>query len=283
MRCVDSMIYLALGLLVVLALPAGGDEIDIENAPTPTRLIELLPEGGIQAVDMDVLTITEAFKNGGRTPTLDTYTHWRMKPEDGKLVIELISGRPKPRDVTTKQRWVYNAEGEFESYQEVLVSKGSRVADLIGKIEDDQVVIKPNPEVKGLKRNRDLQRSISLEIFKTHVPNAWIPLVRSYHIRAGNLGYNFATVDLIRNAEKIKRSAEDVGTESLTVGDQAVIGHLILEKRSYKSKRKSNSPTQSMVLKDGGVFSGQSQNGDFTFKTRRATSEEVRERFYFED
>lgn len=283
MRCVDSIVYLALGLLVVLALPVGADEIDIENAPTPTRLIELLPEGGIQAVDMDVLTITEAFRKGGRYPSLDTYTHWRMKPEDGKLVIELISGRPKPRDYNTEQRWVYNAEGELESYQEVRVSKGNRVADLIGKIEDDQLVIKPNPEVKGLKQNMALQRSISLETLKTHVPNAWIPLVRSYHIRAGHLGYHFATVDLTRNAEQIKRSVEDVGTESLTVGDQAVVGHLILEKRSYKSKRKSNSPTLSMVLKDGGVFNGQSQNGDYTFKTRRATSEEVRERFSFED
>ena len=33
--------------------PAFAEEIDIENAPTPTNLAELLPEGGIDAVQVD--------------------------------------------------------------------------------------------------------------------------------------------------------------------------------------------------------------------------------------
>lgn len=286
-----ALIDLRLFLIVLLLCPtvfADVAEIDIENAPTPTRLAELLPEGGIDAVHVEAWTITKATNKNIPIPSLDKYTHWLIQPVDGKLVVQIRQCYPEPRRSLTVQRYTYNAAGELEAYHEIRKMRGNLTADMIGKVEGDQLVIKPNPEATGLNANLSRERSVPLKTFETHVPIAWVPLVRAYHMRLGHLGYHYATVDLTRSAEKIEHTAEDVGEELLQIDGKEAAGHLLMETSQREARRKGSnrSPaveSQTMVLKDGGVVSSKSQQGKYAYTARRVSEKEAGKHFEQEE
>lgn len=275
----------AAALVILFVLPALADEVDIENAPTPTRLVELLPEGGFDAVKLDVWTSTTMTMQDGRISPLNSYHHWSIKTDAGKLVIELALCRPMPHGSKTLQRFIYSADGTLEAYHELRESRGKPTADLIGKVEGDELVIKPNPEVGILNANLSRERSVPLATFDTHVPVAWVPLVRAYHMRNGHLGYEYATVDLTRSNEKIKRSVEDVGSEQVEVAGESVLGHLLLEKivREGKGKRQGvATESQALVQTNGAAFNGTSRQKRYTYTTKRVSEEEARDRLGIE-
>lgn len=282
-----AVIDFRLLLLVLLLCPAAfaeDAEIDIENAPTPTQLLELLPEGGIDAVHIEAWTLTKATREKMPIPTLDKYSHWLVKTVDDRLVVQLRQCYIGRRNSLTVQRFTYSSAGEFEAYRETRRSRGQLTADMIGKVEGDQLVIKPNPEATGLNANLSRERSVPLETFKTHVPIAWLPLVRAYHIRQEHLGYHYATVDLTRSAEKFSRKVEDVGSEVLEIGGKQAIGHLLMETTQREAKAKGSSQAQAtqwqiMVLQGGGVVSSTCKQGRYTYTTRYCPDKEAREAF----
>lgn len=271
-------------LMIVITLSAVCEEVDIENATTPTRLIDLLPEGGIDVVDIDAWTITTISGREGRGVTSETYTRSRIRSVDGKLVVELQTGRPAPHGMLTLKRFVYTAEGQLEAYYEIRESRGNRTADMIGRVEDGELVIEPNPEVGVLNANLSRTRRVPMETFETHVPVAWLPLVRAYHIRKGHLGYQVNTVDLTRSADKITRSIEDVGSETIEVDGQAVTAHLLLETTSRERRGQTvTTSAQTMAQQNGALVSSQSKQGAYTYTTQRKAEQTVREKFGLED
>jgi hypothetical protein len=270
-------------LVVLLPVPTLADEIDIENAPTPTRLTQLLPEGGIEAVQLESWSVTEMTGPNGRVFTSDTYTHWSYKVVEGQLVMQISMGRAMPHSYLTQQRFTYTAEGELVAYHEVRESRGNRTADLIGKVEGDELVIKPNPEVGVLNENLSRERRIALKDFETHVPVVWAPLVHAYHIRSGHLGYSYATIDLTRSGEKISRSVEDLGTETIELQGDETDGHLLVENTTReRSGKKTTSSSQTMVLKNGSAIRSKSKNGRYAYLTKRVRFEDISEKFGLE-
>lgn len=271
-------------LTVLLALPAAAEEVDIENAPTPTNLLALLPEGGIEAVQLDAWAVTEASGPNGRTFTLDYYTHWSIKTVDGKLVLEVRQRRPMQRQSLTLQRFTYTAAGDLETYREIRESLGKLTVDMIGRVEGDELVIKPNPKAGIMNPNLARERSVPMETFETHVPIALMPLVRAYHIRQGHFGYHYATIDLTLSGKKVSCVAEDLGSEKLEIQGKGAVGHLLLEKKSHDQRGKQiSTQSQTMALQDGSIVSSQSKNGQYTFVTRHVALEDIRERFGIEE
>lgn len=278
---------LRLLLIVLLMCPAAlaeDVEIDIENAPTPTNLLELLPEGGIDAVDIEAWVVMKATHNKMPIPSMDRYSHWSIKPVDGQLVVQLRQCYPEPRRSLTVQRYTYTSKGDLVAYHEIRKSRGVLTADMIGKVEGDELVIKPNPKADGLNASLSRERRVPMKTFETHLPIALTPLIRAYHIRMDHLGYHFATVDLTRNAEKIARTAEDVGTETLQIDGQEVVGHLLMETSQREAQRKGSSralatQSQTMVLKDGGTISSTAKQSKYIYTTKRVPEKEARERF----
>ncbi|MFK7789455.1 MAG: hypothetical protein AB8C95_08220 [Phycisphaeraceae bacterium] len=267
--------------LLLVSLPSVAEEIDIENAPTPVGLLELLPEGGINAVQLEAWVISTRSNRQGQVGTLGSYTHWSIKPVDGKLVVQMKQGWAPPRQFSTLQRFIYTAEGELDAYHEIRESQGKPTANMIGKVEGENLVIKPNPEVGVLNISLSRERTVAMETFATHVPVAWMPLVRAYHLQSGHLGYEYATVDLTRSSEKIGRSVEDVGAEIVTIQGKEHVAHLLLEQRSRKNRtnQQADGKSKTMVLSDGSTFSSVLKHGQYTFTSRRVSIEDVRKSF----
>jgi hypothetical protein len=259
------------------------EPIDIENAPTPIRLPSLLPDEGIEGVAIDAWTKTTTYRNGVKSGSAEAFRHWLVGKWDERIVVETTLAYAGNSGMRVTQRFTYSLPGELESYREIRIHRGELRTDMIGRIEGDEMVIKVNPDAKEkhpeLKLQLNRERRIPVKVFATHVPLAWMPLVRAYHIKNGHLGYVYKTIDLTRNAEKITHSFEDVGSERLAWEDGEVVGHLLLgSSENEMPNRSSTSQVQMMVTLDGVTFRSDSTREEWRFLTERISAEQAIER-----
>lgn len=278
-------LLLVVVLWAVMLPAAGGGEPfeDIENAKTPTTLTELLPEGGIDAVDIDYLMYTRSLKNG-KPRGRDDITHYTVKPVDGLLVFKTdqqsIGVRDSRRTITTS----YTAKGELVSYQYNYYRHGYKMMVYEGWVQDGELIINTtrfNADGDAVAEFRE--RRQSLEPYETAIPVQWQPLVFAYHTRQGSLGYRFDRADLSRNNIGDENRYEDVGTEQIEVDGKKKQAHLLIGKRASERGRRYNEPEtlQTLVLPNGEVFSRRFTIAECEYISQRITAQEAREKYGF--
>lgn len=269
-------------LLFTFALPAWcetlGPDVDIENVPTPLTLPELLPPGGIDAVDVDFWMRIEASYDG--RPMDSRFIHWQIKPVDGQLVFTLESGTAGNSKLHSCAQITYAKTGELTAYRNVSYLHGKKASEVVGTVVDDQLVLKDTTfEGNGQSVTTETK---SLKPFETTVPSEWFSLIAAYHIRKGSLGYQFERTDTAYRFQHADTIIEDVGTEQVEWNGKTYTARMLLGKRTF-DKRKADKPDsklQYLVLPNGELMYMRNLYFGYKFLGNRVTKEAIQKEFW---
>ncbi len=273
------------GLLLMVVLTgsvawAQEEEFDIENVPTPVLLKELLPAGGIDAVDVDYWLCMQMTDADGQVLGNQSYHHWSIKPVEGRLVFTYQMGYTGVNGYHKLRRSVYEADGSLVSYQDQMVRSTGSLRTVTGQVVDDQLVLETTTDVEaGIQAPADQRRKVPLKVFEEALSPDWLPLVLAYHVRRGSLGFGYATVDVSRNNEKIQSAVENLGSEQVQVAGAMVDAHLLRVKKSIDGKDDGQVNATMFVLADGSVWSMTNRTKKMRMDFRRSTAEEVSKEF----
>lgn len=267
--------------LLSSALPADGIE-DIEHVPTPTRLPELLPPGGIDAVDIGFWLIFATPDEDG-APSDSMYMYWSVEPRLGRLYIEHIYGSNRGGREGSgfhyRKRLIYSRRGEFLSYTADLQLGAGHRQSITGKLDADQIVLTTinRRGHTGFKQHVS-ERSIPVSTFNDAVPVEWMPLVIAYHIRHGSLGYDLTTLEFA-TGQMGQTRIEDLGTELYQHAAELHNAHFLgVDIRVAGQRTKRRETLKVLTAKDGNYFQIHYQEGSGT-TVRRSSIDEVVEVF----
>jgi len=253
---------------------------NIENVPTPTTLAELLPEGGIDAVDVDYwLTMTMKTKAG--QVGNECYYHWSIKPEGDTLVFEFRYGYNGANARHTHRRTAYSAKGDVVGYREVTRFSNGETRTKTGEVVGDEWVVKTTVSaIDGEVHASDVSRSPA-EREQGTVPAEWLPLILAYHIRNASLGYRYKTTNPVGQPFPEVNRAVDLGVEAVQVDGEDRRAHLLAIVREYEPNDHTTR-IKMLVTEAGEVLSMDSEADPYRMAYRRTTAEEVAERFGLE-
>ncbi len=258
-------------------------EDDIENAKTPLTLPELLPEGGIAAVDFDYWMLTRS-KKDGKPWGSESVTHYTIKADGDRLVFKNVKqsiGATTYRRVTTT---VYTGQGKLVSYEYIYAPRGKKSMQYTGKVENDEFVIEAKRfDSEGNVTNVDRSKTLSLEPYETSLPVEWQPLVFAYHIRQGSLGYRLDRTDISRSNTQDQNQFEDVGIEQVQFNGKTLNAHLLIGNRTSERERRSRQPAslQYLVLTTGELMSTRFSIAEYEYISIRFSEEDFNLMFPF--
>lgn len=265
---------------VVLPSLADDEDFDIENVKTPTKLAELLPEGGIDAVDVEYWLLTKTTKDGFAWGS-ERYSFCTIKPIDGRLVFTVQYGYAGANGYHRMSSSAYTADGKLDTYEELMHSRGKIRRKLTGKVVEDELVIKTTIYNNDGQISHDGDtRKVALKDFEGAVPSHWIPLVMAYHVREGSLGYRFTSIDMSRSNERSDTVVEDIGTQNVEHNGKPANAHVLMSKRTVpNSRNKTELSTQYQVLENGEVMAMKTTSGTIRYNSERAASEKIIHQF----
>ena len=253
---------------------------DDENVPTPLTLAELLPEGGIDAVDIDFWLHIKLTYQASRSGA-DRFMHWSARAVDGQLVFVIQTGRAedsKPHSLATT---VYSKEGKLVSFHEVSHEKGRKTSEVTSQIIDGQ--LKQTTTHYGDAGEVMYAESSILEpdVFKTTIPSEWFSLVAAYHIRNQSLGYRFARTDLHYRHQYAMTRLQDLGTEEVEFEGKTYTAHLLKGTRTFSSDTGDDAAELAYLIRPNGeMMYMRTLYYGIEFVGRRATEAQIRETFW---
>ncbi len=276
-----SLVLLAPAALAQPAADAADAAADVENARTPTKLLELLPEGGLgEGLDFYLL-MPSPFDDE------QMYLRWSIKAEGDTIVCAVANGSAGGEFSGTDQ-FVYSSTGELRSYASVN-HFGDSISTTIGRVADGKIVLTstqvfndPGLADGAFDQEPEVQE-IDLKEIEGKMPVQWLPLIFAHHIRAGSLGYNAEMIDGLQHLGFSTMMVEDNGTEQVEHDGKQHQAHvlsvtMISEPDPDFPGEASEEENLSMrVLKDGTIFSLSMTDRDFEMKAKRATAAEVAE------
>ena len=283
---------LSLGLAVGVGAqedPALDSELfDIENMPTPTTLAELLPEGGIDQVLFDDWMVTRyTGPNGGGLIAPERLEHRRAFPEDGRLVFETltVSDPVNGNGYRMTRRWVYSADLQLETYEQIMSSAARGDTRQVGTVEGDHFVIRQIEYAQNTEDKEDrAPRSIPLADLEGKILHHWRPLVYAYHLRNGSLGYDVELAHFLSVGSAYTIRIEDVGTQAVEVDGHPQEAHVLVASRTIGTGRHQREHVTQMLMLSTGEYVSSFQTGErYRLSSERITREEAIEMFALDE
>ena len=269
------LLFWALPLLAQVDVPA-----DDENVPTPLTLPELLPEGGIDAVDVDFWLIIKVTYPGNR-PSPDRFMHWSAKAVGDKLQFVVETGRAqkdKPHSLATT---VYTKDGKFVSFHEISHENGRKTSETDGHVEDNELVLETTPFDEAGKAQAVSVEKQPLKVLETTIPSEWFSLVAAYHIRHGSLGYRFGRTDIHYRFQHAETRLKDLGTEQVAFDGRDYPAHLLKGTRTFgQADSGDDAELVYLIRPNGEMMYMRTLYFGIEFVGRRATQAQVREQFW---
>jgi hypothetical protein len=251
---------------------------DIEDVKTPLTLPELLPEGGIDTVNVDYWIETKSLMNGvprGR----NSMTHWTIKPEKGQLVFQSDMHTVGANNYRRIKTTVYSSQGKLQSYRYRYYLRGRKMMVTEGEVEDNAVVLKTTRyDSDGNVQDVQQGKTLSLKPYEEAIPSEWQPLVFAYHIRKGSLGYRIDRADISRSNSGDTSLFEDVGSEQVEFDGKQARAHLLVGKRDNPADSRSKQPSnvRYLVLPNGEHMSVQWEIGEYAYISKRISAEQAK-------
>lgn len=267
-------------MLIVFGVAADEEPVDIEDVPTPTSLPDLLPEGGIEAVNIDYWMTMRMYEADGRVTGDPSYYYWSIKPADGNLVFIHRIGFGGANGFDRVFRSVYTAEGKLVSYRDVYHRKSGMLRVTSGKIEGDKLILQ-TAQGRGGKDPKPVgrPREVPLSKFDEVLPGEFEPLVLAYHIRRSSLGYGYTAIYVSENSLMIQTRVEDLGVEKAEVDGQTREAHFLRARKIYMGKNNRERSGTILVLEDGTVLSMRERENKIELRYTRSSAEQVYEQF----
>jgi len=295
--------FWALLILLLFASPvataqSSEEQADLAPVTTPTTLVALLPEGGIEAVQFDHWYVYETLCPAGTcedhvedTRSSDYYHSW-ARVEGDHLVFGSASGNGTPSGSSMQSRMVYTVDGQFVSYELSMRAGCADHVDVIfAMVEEDEVVARFYRTTGSLPVDRDDPaldeeptriRRIPMGQIETVICGQWSYLVHAYHLRQGNAFYHY------NSAERIAPGSADVfiqnlGSETIEHDGQEMTAHRL--RRTFFSYGTGTDTPEThrstmLVLDSGHLFSSTFiGDGGVVYTNRISTAEEVAELF----
>lgn len=265
---------------------------DIENAATPTKLLELLPEGGIATLDVDFyLAMGPGDAPGGGG---EMVMRWSVKHVEDQLVFGMINrgGAGNDSSFVTKQE-VYGKDGRLVSTDSHMRYGTFMNQQVVGKVVGDDLLIKTSNKVElnlpqGVElpdQDEEEVRKLSLKDYESSVPMSWMPLVFAYHIREGNLGYTFSSKDYEQDMVQ-HMTVEEIGIQPMELGGKQVETHVLKITTKYEFEDDVNIDADSFeqqmnmhVLADGTIVKIDAKGEQVNYAARYLSPKEGEEKF----
>lgn len=255
-------------LAVLLCLTHAAWAQDADQAQTPTSLLELLPDGDINAVTLDFWMVSESksdFEQAGFEQT--SLIHYSIQPIDGELVISM---RHMEMDGSFGLHTTinYSAEGQVVYYSR----ESDRLGSVEGVVEDGSLVITPVPDPDALPGDEQPEtRTIPLEDIEGFVPHDLMPLVFAYHIRQGHTAYRCAIGDVSDSEDTGELVVEDLGTETVELDGEQHEAHRLSLGFEHEF---GESNLDAVVLDNGAWFSLFMKMDNYSMNSYRVSAEE---------
>jgi len=282
--------WCVLGLLLLHGPPIFADAqappTNIEDAPTPTALHDLLPEAGVDAVDIAFWLIFSTPRDEDGDSRDSLFMYWSVQPIGlGRLRFQHVYGTHPPGDEGPDRAYlyhkqlIYDADGNIVSYHADFDLPGTDRWVIVGRVVGDDFLLTTTLD-KGLhlaRLNRE-SRAIPLSRFDTAVPVEWMPLVIAYHLRRGHLGYRLTTIEFATR-QVAQTRATDLGIEMVEHEGDRVPAHFIgFELAFDPSHGVSDETIKVLALKNGEYMRMHYQHDELT-PVRRATAQQVADAF----
>jgi hypothetical protein len=291
---------LTIALFLGSATFAQDDVPDDIDAKTPTDLIELLPEGGIEKTDVDFWLVMEMQGPGGVDGQESMYMHWSIKPEDGKLVVQIQQGSGDEDGdgaFGMHKRTVYSAKGRLESFRSEMSFGGFGGQTATGQVEGDELVITTEDaadlalpdgvEIEPAEGDGPQTRRVPLKDVEAIITPELMPLVFGYHARQGSLSYRVPMGDPASEmGEAGTMTVEDMGQEAVEFDGKEHTAHLLSVKMVQRLGEDGESFEQAMrmlVLKDGTIMKMYADQDQIKMTAERMPFEQVKEKFNLND
>ena len=278
MRTAPPAVILAL-LFVASPCPADPEaELNVENVPTPLTLAQLLPPGGVEAVQVEFwMRIEASYKD---RPMDVRFIHWHVEPIEGQLVFTMDSGTADSK-LHSSAKTTYSKDGRLTAYSNTSHLKGKKTTEVVGTVADDQLVLKTTKYDADGKASTSTQ-SKSLAAFESSVPSEWFSLVAAYHFQKGSLSYSFARTDTAYHFQHAYTTIEDVGTEQVEWDGQTLNARMLLGDRTFGRTRQDevDSKLQYLVLPNGELMYMRNLYHGYKFLGYRVTKEAIEQEFW---
>jgi hypothetical protein len=267
--------------LLLIALPSLGEaevETDVEDVPTPLVLAELLPPGGVEAVDVDFWIRIEASYKDRHIDV--RFMRWNIQPVEGQLVFTVQTGTAKSK-LYNSAKTTYTKEGELVGYEKVSYLGGKKTGAIAGSVEDGQLILKTTSYGAEGQATTGTDTK-SLEAFETTVPSEWFSLIAAYHFRKGSLSYSFARTDTAYHFQHADTDLEDVGTEEVQWEGKAYSARMLIGDRTFGKGKKDNpdSKLQYLVLPNGELMYTRNLYHGYKFLGYRVSKEAIEKEFW---
>ncbi|MEM1356142.1 MAG: hypothetical protein AAGC44_10680 [Planctomycetota bacterium] len=212
----------------LITLPTPGQEstegeIDPDNVASPLSLVELLPPGGIEDINIDFVTRSRTLREGAVNPSLDMYVRCIIKPVNGQLHFYRQRVYERTQRFAIVSRTVYDAQGRFVSYDRLHLTADEVFSRTTASLEDDALVL----QTRQQGRSQSIESRVPRERFEQTVPSAWLPLVYAYHFREEHLGFHLITLDLDMGGRLTRYEVDDLGIEQYELSGQTHPAHLL--------------------------------------------------------
>jgi len=279
---IEAMRTRGLCILLCLLLPAtpcpAEPDLDIEDAQTPLALPDLLPPGGVEAVDAEFwMRIEASYKD---RPMDIRFIHWHIRPADGQLACTLESGT-RDNKLHSISTMTYTKQGKLKAYRSVAHLQGRKTSESTGEVVDNNLVLKSTTyDAAGKQTTRSETKSLAA--FEKTVPSEWFTIIAAYHIRRGSLSYRFARTDTAYNFQHADTFIEDIGAEQIEFEGKTYTAHMLLGDRTFgtRNKTKPDSKLQYLILPNGEMMYMQNLYHGYKFRGTRVTKESIQEVFW---
>ncbi|MFI4860032.1 MAG: hypothetical protein ACIAXF_05050 [Phycisphaerales bacterium JB063] len=269
----------------VQATPQANQAAEVEYAPTPTDLAELLGEGGVETVDLDFYLSVTATNDNPNVPAPEpTVLHWRVRHVEGGIAF--YTGREASGGYRAHEEQVYSADGEFVSAQSETARQGS-VATIEAVRDGDEVRVVNRYTAAGTI-NEPSEETFPYRRVEDALPSCWMPLAFAYQLRAGHEAFEMRFSEGLDDGDwrmiAVMR-AQDVGTEAVEIGGETFQAHVLMITQTVEMVgeppeglpiNRANRPVQEMlwhVLEDGTIVRMRMEGEGFAMQADAVTAE----------
>ncbi|MEM6257886.1 MAG: hypothetical protein AAGI37_06185 [Planctomycetota bacterium] len=230
-------LYVLLGFVLISGVAIAGtveqeQADDIEDAKTPSTIVDLLPQEGESPIVSEFWVMAE--NNGGENQKFENYLRWSFKRTPDGYTIETMSSSHGDRH--ERDRLTFDKAGKLTGFQYIEWSATYKKT-VVGYIDGDLWVTAYRSgdsahNLDGLGwagAELRVKQYAANEQLGLGLPIQCAPLVVAYHIRHSNLGYELPWVRNVTGRFKIKGDTvvEAVGQEQIQHAGQAVESHVL--------------------------------------------------------
>lgn len=222
-----------------LLLPVAHAAAQEEPAPTPTNLLEMLPEGGLDAAAMDFYLI---MTGNGAAGGEQMFMHWQVASADGQLTVSMSNaGGPAGEGFSMFQSQTYGADGRLIRTHQRVRYGGDNVNETHGVVEGDELRITSQMDmdmdgdgINDVQPGNKDQEVYPYDLNSDAIPTTLLPLALGYHLREENPSFTIRMRDPGESFGTQVFTVEDIGTELIGLGDAEREVHVLVMRMSHE-------------------------------------------------